>query len=355
MSQIVQGVEAAVPDHETMATGAELPDSTAGRIDGRPARTPKPVLRDAAEMWQFAAEAGFARELRALHRPRPARSLLAAAVDWLVIALAVVATSTLGWAAVAFALLAIGSRQRALGNLLHDASHWSLDRRRARSNLLANLLFCWPLAVSMAIYRDEHTRHHNFLGDPKRDPDFIHDESRLPRGSFAVWFDQIRSPQAFRSAVLGDILRMDAASRCGVALWWGCVLALITFAASPRDALIFAALWFAARATVFHAITTFREISDHVGLAPASLIGFSRNHPFDSALGHIIHPHHNGYHLLHHLTPGMPFHALPRAHAVLMRWPRYAGGEHCGSYFSGPTSAMRSWTRRFALSEPDSR
>jgi fatty acid desaturase len=306
-------------------------------------------------MWRYARGTGFARELRTLQHPRLSVSLRAAALDWILIGLAAAATSAFGWAAAPFSVLVIGSRQRALGNLLHDASHRSLDGNRRRSRVLANILFCWPLWVSMAIYRSEHNRHHRFLGDPARDPDFIHDETRLPRGWVSVWLDQIRSPQMIRGSILSHLGRMDAAQFAGVVCWWGAALALISLASSVRNALIFLALWATAKATVFHAITAFREISDHVGLHPGSLIGFSRNHPFSSVLGEIFHPHHNGYHLLHHLTPGMPFHALPSAHALLMRWPRYAAGEHCDAYFTGGASAVHSWVRRWVPNGADNR
>ena len=310
-------------------------------------RGPASVRRDIAEMWYFARKTGIARELRGLHHPSPSRSILAALTDWLLIGLAAAATSVLGWIAVPFSLLVIGNRQRALGNLLHDASHRSLDSNRNRARTVANVLFCWPLWVSLPVYRDEHNRHHKYLGDPARDPDFIHDETRLPEGWRAVWLAQIRSPQALRAALLGHLRRMDAPMLAGVACWWGAALALISLAAGAQHAAILFALWITARVLVFHPITMFREISDHVGLHPGTLIGFSRNHPFGSVLGQIFHPHHNGYHLLHHLTPGMPFHALPRAHALLMRWPRYAAGEHCDSYFSGRLSAVRSWVSRW--------
>jgi fatty acid desaturase len=310
-------------------------------------RGPASVRRDIAEMWHFARKTGIARELRALQHPRLSRSLVAAAADWILIALATAAVSAYGWAVVPLSLLVIGSRQRALGNLLHDASHRSLDANRRRARILANVLFCWPLWVSMSIYRDEHNRHHKFLGDPARDPDFIHDETRLRRGWRSVWLEQIRSPQMIRGAVLGHLGRMDPASLAGVACWWLTALVLISLAASPHDALIFLGLWMVAKAIVFHPITAFREISDHVGLEPGSLIGFSRNHPFATVVGQIFHPHHNGYHLLHHLTPAMPFHALPRAHTLLMGWPRYTAGEHCDAYFSGRMSAVRSWVSRW--------
>lgn len=313
---------------------------------GQPAAMPNEI----ADMWHFAREAGFAEELESLHRPRLSRSLFAVIGDWALIALATVATLEIGWAAVPISLLVIGNRQRALGNLLHDASHWGFDANRSRSTILANLLLCWPLWVTMVIYRDEHNRHHKFLGIPARDPDYIHDETRLSRGWFSVWLDQILSPRMFRISLLSHIMRLDTVSLAGVVGWWVVVLGLIALASSMTDALIFFALWIAARATAFHVITSFREISDHVGMRPGSLIGFSRNHPFSSVLGQILHPHNNGYHLLHHLAPGIPFHAMPRVHALLLSWPPYATAEQCDSYFLGENSAVHSWVRRWAVS-----
>lgn len=313
------------------------------------------LRHDMADMWHYARRAGVARELKVLHRPNVARSLAAAAVDWMLIGLATAFTIAWGWLAAPVSLLVIGNRQRALGNLLHDAAHWSFDANRRRSCLLADVLFCWPLWTSMAIYRDEHNRHHRFLGDPARDPDFIHDEKRLPRGWLSVWLDQVISAPMFSGAVLGHVDRMGPRSFMGVVFWWVAVLGAIALVAGGHAAVTFAALWVVARATAFHAITAFREISDHVGLAPGSVLGFCRNHAIAGPAGQLFHPHNNGYHLLHHLAPGIPFHALPRAHALLLRWPRYAHAEQCSAYFAGKRSAVRSWVWRWAALGPRSR
>src|SRR5262245_12314123 len=119
-------------EHRSSGTGAA----------GTEERGAPSVRRDLAEMWVFARNYGVAGELRALHRPALARVLRAASLDWLLIALATAAVINFGWVAVVPALIVIGNRQRALGNLLHDASHRSLDRNRRRSRILADLLFC---------------------------------------------------------------------------------------------------------------------------------------------------------------------------------------------------------------------
>lgn len=306
------------------------------------------VLREIAAMWAFARAEGFAEELRALHAPGLARSLRAIGIDWSLIAVAAVLAIRLGGPFVVVALLVIGNRQRALGNLLHDASHRGLDADRGRAERIADWLLCRPLWVSMRLYRSEHNRHHRHLGDPARDPDYIHDASRLRHGWFAVWRDQILSPGMFRVALFSHLGRMNARELAGVAAWWVMATAVVAGIGGAGAAAGFLALWVAARALVFHPITAFREISDHVGLVPGTLIGFSRNHPFGGVLGQVFHPHHNGYHLLHHLDPALPFHALPRAHALLMRWPPYAQAEQCTGYFSGSLSVARSWVRRWA-------
>ena len=76
------------------------------------------------------------------------------------------------WAA-PIALLVLGNRQRALGNILHDAAHRNLTRKRLLNDLVTRALIAPLLFASLSHYRELHFRHHLDLGAQDADPDLI--------------------------------------------------------------------------------------------------------------------------------------------------------------------------------------
>jgi fatty acid desaturase len=304
------------------------------------------LLDDIARMGRWARDEGVADQLKALHNPAALRSVTAAILDWLMIFGAFGTVVIWGAIATPLALILIGNRQRALGNLLHDASHGSFAGNRQYGDTLAGILLFLPLFAIKALYRREHFAHHRRLGSPGHDGDLIHCEDDMVCSWPGLLWRHMANPRIWAGSILGHLLRADAAARAAMLVWWGVVLLAIAIILRPADGLVFAALWLGARATTFHLITTFREISDHVGLRPGTIIGFSRNQTTGGLLGALFHPHNNGYHLAHHLNPGIPFFALPDAHALLLQWPDYAAATHSDRYFFGPGALVQSWVRR---------
>ncbi len=71
------------------------------------------------------------------------------------------------------AIFFIGSRMRALENLLHIGSHRMLFANRT-INLIVTKLFCaYPMFLSYNLYKDSHMDHHRWLGNIDLDPDLI--------------------------------------------------------------------------------------------------------------------------------------------------------------------------------------
>lgn len=266
--------------------------------------------------------------------------------DWLSIAAAMLVLHRFGWWAGPLAIAWIGNRQRSLGNLLHDAGHRNFTRSRQLNDVLAWLFIAPPLLNSLPVYREFHARHHAWLGDPRNDPDYIAVRLECDRGWWQPYLTVLLNPRTWAGSIFGHIhlRRTSLSQKSCIVGWWTITLSAVTFSAGFHTAAVFIGVWMLARTTVFHAITTFRELCDHFGRQPGGIFNYTRDVSSHSIWRWIIHPRNNGYHLSHHLMPSIPYHRLARAHHRLLKLHAFAGtAKVCRSYFFGLDAVVREW------------
>lgn len=271
------------------------------------------------------------------------RPLADITLDYATIAIAAAVVLNFGLWLSPISILIIANRQRALGNILHDAAHGNLHRSRAVNNALANACIAPLLFLDLEIYRDSHFRHHQRLGTPS-DPD------RLERAAARSWqthyLVQLTSAHGWSNSLAGHLAAPGVPWRRQLLIvgWWLLACALLGALSGMHAVLVFTGLWVAARATVFHAITIFREMCDHYGLVEGGVVSFTRDILKTSVWHHLVHPHNNGYHLTHHLLPTVPYYCLPRAQRLFAATPLYRNACHvCDSYVFGASPAVRRW------------
>ncbi|MDR5804893.1 fatty acid desaturase family protein [Caballeronia sp. LZ001] len=299
------------------------------------------LIRSAFQNWNAVHE-----EMTA---PNALRVVADITFDWLSIAGAMLLFHRAGWYSAPAVIAWIGNRQRALGNLLHDAAHRNLATSRQLNDALGRLLIAPPLLNSLAIYRESHAHHHAWLGDPQADPDYIHVGPAPGDGWWRPYMTVLVTPRTWAASIFGHLHSPKAplARKARIVTWWIAVLGAVTLLAGIHVAAAFISLWILARATTFHLITTFREFCDHFGRQPGGIFNYTRDISARSIWRRIIHPRNNGYHLTHHLMPSVPYHRLPKAQRRLFEAPCFSGtAKVCDSYFAGPDAVIREWELR---------
>lgn len=275
------------------------------------------------------------------------RGVLGVTGDYVVIAFAVFLSLQSYWF-YPLSVLLIGSRQRALTSILHEACHLTLARHRGLNNFLGRWMAGCAVFQSYDAYRKSHVvNHHCFLGDPDRDPDYI---NCIETGLAAV-----RTPREFmRGFVLKTILlgnvpnylkylfvnRLAAITRnpvemVGLLLVQGLIFAALQASAGIYGYLLF---WLVPLLTSFQVVGWLSEIAEHYRLYERkSSLEMTRNR-FPAWWERIfIGMHGDNYHQTHHLFAGIPFWNLKRAHAVLLNDPAYrALNEFNGGIVSAP-------------------
>jgi fatty acid desaturase len=271
----------------------------------------------------------------ALFRLSPARAVLDIAFDWISILGAVAAVVWWSHLLAPLAVLLIANRQRALGNVLHDAGHRNLWRDRKRNDLVARIFIAPLLFSSLTRYRETHFKHHMALGVERADPDLLHASQQTSMSWVSRYLDQVFSPNAWLGSMGGHLLspQVRISSQLYILGWWVAAVALMWATAGAPFTTAFLVLWLLARATVFH--------------LPGGVFTFTRDMACHGFWRKFIHPRNNGYHLTHHLLPAVPYYRLPEAHRLLKSQEVFQGrATVCSAYFNGPDAVTKAWQGR---------
>lgn len=262
-------------------------------------------------------------------------------IDWLSIAGAIAASIITGiWPVYILALVIIGSRMRALMNLVHQCSHAQLFLNRNTNNWIGRLLVAWPLGISISAYRTSHNDHHNLLWDSHGDPK-ISRYKRLglfpkspPMKAFIakyIFFPRfvIHTPRNVVETIIST--SESRTERFGRAAFWLAGLVLIMSLGMGKDLILY---WLVPYVTTFQFIRFWSETAEHVGLDGSSPWTATRNWTSNILVRWLFAPRSDHWHLTHHLYPRVPHYRLSEAHRILMHIPDYADNAHiCDGLF----------------------
>lgn len=272
--------------------------------------------------------------------------------DACVIFLAVLAPITLTIWAVPLSIILIGSRQRALASLLHEAAHGILFKSRFLNHTIGRFVCGWPILQSFDTYKASHVlSHHPKIGDAVFDPDL---SFMISQG---VYKEQTRS-QFIYSYVVAPLL----GSRILPYIWYVVrhrfidnvldhknrmeTLCLIVFHFCVVLASVYLdffwwvlLLWYVPLITSFAVIGWFSELSEHFPMMGSAM--FQRVYPSRNRYAAwwervVIGMHGDNFHLTHHLFPAVPHWNLGLATAILREDPGFREWDDLwGGIFSG--------------------
>ncbi|OGT42248.1 MAG: hypothetical protein A3F42_05170 [Gammaproteobacteria bacterium RIFCSPHIGHO2_12_FULL_37_34] len=280
--------------------------------------------------------------------------------DYAIIAIAILLFYLQPWCYLLSVIL-IGSRQRALATLLHEAAHLCLAKHRHLNRFVGTYLSGYLILQEFDTYRDSHVKlHHAYLGDPSKDPDYqYHIQQKLYNYTGSLGF--------FRRYILKPLFLCQSGSYCYylikhrlipkrkhlknflemLVLW--CVIIAVCYYFDVLNYLLL--LWFIPLVSTSVVFGWFNELAEHYPMIRINNneLYMSRNR-FSHWLEHFLFNTHNeNYHLVHHLQASMPYWNLKKAHQIMRHDQQYAKwNENMGGIFASSNNQL-SLVKRFLM------
>jgi fatty acid desaturase len=247
------------------------------------------------------------------------------------------ASIALGLVGLPLAWIVIGSRFRAIGNMMHECTHRTFLPGRRWNRAFGHFLGFFDF-TDFAEYADEHATHHADVGG----------EGDLDARARRPLFDAL-GPLGRRHLTFGLALRhlphyvrpvlfrrTDGAALClaRIAFLAG-LAALAHFGIGWSNFLLYYVVPYL---TTYQMFRFFSDAADHGGItSEADEFLRSRNHIHRWRwVNWLLFPGHDQYHLVHHLFPAVPCARFGHVHRLLLEDPSYAAREHdLGRLFAG--------------------
>ena len=237
-------------------------------------------------------------------------------------------------------VIVIGAKMHGLAILMHDASHFRFLKNRKWNDLITNIFTMYPIFTSIEQYRQNHMRHHRHL-NTEDDPDWV---AKLGKRAFSF-------PKSKLEFVLTTLSYLVLYQGIMDAIWFlkrfggskdvpekqnnGKVIRLsfyvVLFTAITLTGVwsYYLLFWVVPYLSTFFMFQYIRSVAEHFGeLAYDHLLTSTRTVKANWLEQFFIAPHHVGYHLEHHLYPGVPYYNLPKLHQLLMQDQGYNHQAH---------------------------
>lgn len=282
---------------------------------------------------------------RRLSRVRPGRWLCAAFCDWALIGGAIwISRVWPYWPVLLGAIVIIGTRQHALGVLVHEGVHYRIHTSRFWNDFLSDYLAGFSILTPTVGYRGFHLKHHLWL-DTAEDPERITTDRFSNEWSFPLppqrflWllFRDLSGLWPKPLLVLSGLIWNIPAQRAGhilkILVYHGAVTGFLAANGLVRYYFL---LWWVPLFTIFPVCFRIRTAAEHSGIEGAErrfgrervdVLSTTRT-TLGGLLGRFCFaPHNVSLHVEHHLYPSVPYSSLPDLRKILWADPEF--GSRC--------------------------
>lgn len=238
------------------------------------------------------------------------------------------------------AVIIIGARMHALAILMHDATHYRFLKNRKWNDWITNIFIMYPIFSSIEKYRANHLAHHKHL-NTEEDPDWVAKlgkraftfpktkaEFLLMVASYLVLYQGIMDAVWFLKRFGGSAKKQNKKKEPVLpkVIFYIVLFSVLTIFNLWVYYLLF---WIVPYLSTFFMFQYIRSVAEHFGgLIYDDLLTSTRTVKTPLLERFIIAPHNVGYHLEHHLYPGVPFYNLPKLHEMLMEQADFQAKAH---------------------------